>query len=84
MRKSLPPALLLTLFAAGCATQQPPAPLCPPPPQLPALQTLPQEVTEASFLQKLETILFPKQSEPTSYELRSPPAQGNTTRQGLR
>lgn len=79
MPRSPLPALLLTLFAAGCATQPPPAPLCPPPPQLPALQELPQEVTQPSFLQRLDSILFPRPSEPTSYELRSPPASGSTT-----
>lgn len=78
MPKYTAPALLLTLFAAGCATQQLP-PTCPPPPQLPALQELPQEVTGPSFLDRLNSILFPRPSEPTSYELHSPPAPGSTT-----
>ncbi len=73
--------LLLTpiAFVGACATQQPPAPLCPPPPQLPPLQELPQEVTEARFLDRLETLLFPRPSEPTSYESRSPNAPVSTT-----
>lgn len=62
MPKLLPLALLLTLSAAGCATQPQLPPSCPPPPQLPVLQTLPQEVTEANFLKNLEAVLFPKQS----------------------
>lgn len=73
--------LLLPIFVAGCATPAPPptAPVCPKPPQLPALQALPQKVTGPSFLQRLDSLLWPKQSAQTNYGLPSAPAPGSTT-----
>lgn len=85
MSKSLLPVLLLTIFAAGCASLKPTQPLppsCPAPLQLPPLPPPPSKL-EQSFLWELETILFRSRSEPTNYELSSKPATEPTTQPGL-
>ena len=79
--KLLNPLLLsVMLFLTGCASlkQEPPKLLCPAPPQLPAIHQLPKETMEASFLQRLDSRMWLKPSEPISYELRSSDAIGTT------
>ena len=86
MRKSLPLLLLLTIFAAGCAHQQPTQPLpplCPAPPKLPPLNRLAPSMLERSFLSELEAILFRSQSEATPYGLNSKPVTAPTKPPGL-
>lgn len=82
MRKSLLLLLSATIFAAGCAKPRLPDPqiACPPAPQLPPLRKLPQEVTAPSFLDRLDTILFPKPTEPTPFGYSLRPANGSMTR----
>lgn len=83
MRNSLLLLLSATIFAAGCAQQprQPEPPIaCPPPPSLPPLRKLPQEVTAPSFLDRLDTILFQKPIVPTSSDFSLRPANGSMTR----
>ena len=86
MRKSLLPALMLTVFVTGCAHNStrpdPLPPTCPAPPKLPPLSQ-PSHL-ERSFLAELEMILFRSRSEPTSYELKPKPASEPTTQPGLR
>lgn len=87
MRNSLPTLLLLTIFAAGCASPKPTPPLppsCPAPPKLPPLNRLAPSMLERSFLSELETILFRSQSAATPYGLNSKPADDSTTRPGLK
>ena len=87
MLKSLPLLLAPLIFAAGCATQKPVQPLpvsCPKPPQLPALQKLPPSVTEASFLDRLESSLFQKQNAPTASDYSLRPVKPATSGLGMR
>lgn len=60
---------LLTIFVAGCAAPKKSVePLSPSPvkvPVPPPMKKLPDEVLQPSFLERLESILFPKPSEPT-------------------
>jgi len=84
MHKSLICLSVQLLLLAGCATQRPQIASCPPPPQLPALQKLPQSVTAGSFLNELEAILLPSQPVgiKSDYSLR--PAKHSTTQPGVR
>ena len=86
MKKSTLSALALALSLAGCATQKPEPlpPLSCPKVSLPALDKLPPDVTEPGFLERLESRMFGRPSEPISYELRSSPAMQTTTAPGLR
>ena len=78
MHKSLICLSVPLLLLAGCATQRPQIALCPPPPQLPALQKLPQSVTAGSFLTELESILLPSQPVEIKSDYSLRPANGNT------
>ena len=84
MNKSLPLTLVLLLSLVGCATQRPPAALCPAPPQLPALNKLPQSVTAAGFLEELETILLGSRSELIKSDYSLQPAKLSMTGLGKR
>ena len=81
------PILLLVplIFAAGCATKKPVQPLpasCPASPQMPPLATLPESVTGPSFLDRLDSILLPKQNGQTPSDFSLQPARGSTTLRG--
>lgn len=70
MTRSLLPVLLLIAFVSGCASKQavPPKPLPPSVyslPVLPPLKKLDPELLEPSFLDRLESILYPRPYEPT-------------------
>ena len=80
MLKSLLLLLVPLIFVAGCATQKPVQPLpvsCPAPPQLPPLVKLPESVTGPSFLDRLDTMLFPKQNALTPSDYSLQPARGS-------
>lgn len=84
-----PAAVLLvsvTIFLLGCMPRKPEPmpPICPAPPRLPALDKLPQEMTEPSFLDRLGNGMFVRPNELTTYELRSSGATAPTTGPGLK
>ena len=87
MRKSLLCLVAPLLLLVGCATHKPTQPLpasCPKPPTIPALQKLPESVTQGDFLKELEMILLPLPAEqkPSEYSLR--PAKKATSGLGVR
>ena len=86
MQKSILSALALLILLAGCAMQkeQPLPPVSCPKVSLPAQDKLPDDVINPGFLDRLESRMFGKPSEPTSYELRSNPATQAMTGQGLK
>lgn len=86
MQKSTLSAIALLILLAGCATQKehPLPPVSCPKVSLPALDKLPDDVTEPGFLDRLESRMFGRQSERTSYELRSSPAMQAMTGRGLK
>lgn len=81
MTKSCLFLLSVMLCLSGCASLKPGSqiPLCPAPPQLPALEKVSPELLEPSFLQRLEQRMFVKPSElrPSDYTLR--PATPSTS-----
>ena len=86
MHKSTLSILALLILLAGCAAQkeQPLPPASCPKVSLPALDKLPDDVINPGFLDRLESRMFGKPSEPTSYELRSSPAMQAMTGRGLK
>lgn len=79
MTKSVLSLLSVMLFLHGCTTLKPASPICPPPPQLPALDKVPQELLEQSFLQGLEKRMFEKPSGPMSSDYTLRPATPSTS-----
>lgn len=84
MRKSVLLVISVMHLLFGCAVQKP-MPLvseCPSPPQLPPLKQLPKEVTQASFLDRLDQRMWKKPTEQTPSESNYWPATTNTKLQG--
>lgn len=72
------------ILLGGCASYKPITPACPAPPMLPALEILPSEVTSPSFMDRLDTMLFPKRGGLTVFDYSLPSAKLNTTQQDRR
>lgn len=86
MKPVLTMLVVSTFFLASCETLKPAPmpPTCPAPPRLPPLDKLPTEVTDPSFLDRLEKRMFLRPGEATTYELRSSGATAPTTGPGLK